>query len=143
MLEMEFVSRREMSASRAVVFRAFTDADLLARWWGPTGFSSTFEVFDVRPGGAWRFVMRGPDGAEYAIENEFVEIAAPERIVIRHVEEMHNFCIDATFTDAGGGTLVTWRTRFESEAEADRVRDVWDGLTEQNLNRLEAIVARR
>src|SRR5436309_1971260 len=102
MVTTEFLSSRTLAASQAVVFRAFTDPRLLARWWGPDGFTSTFEVFDLRPAGAWRFVMRGPDGAEYAIENEFVEITAPERIVIRHVQNMHNFWIDATFTDADG-----------------------------------------
>ncbi len=87
----EIVSSRVFDASREVVFRAFTDPDVLARWWGPRGFTNTFHEFDPRPGGAWRFVMHGPDGTDYQITKEFVEVLIPKRIVIKHVEQMHSF----------------------------------------------------
>ena len=54
------VHTRLLDASPERVFRAISDPDRLARWWGPKGFSSTFEVFEFRPGGTWRLVMHGP-----------------------------------------------------------------------------------
>ena len=137
----EIVSTRRLDAPREVVFRAFTEPDVLARWWGPQGFTSTFHEFDPRPGGAWRFVMRGPDGAEYPMAKEFVEVAAPERIVLRHHQQGHGFVMTMTFADEGGATLLTWRMRFDSGEEAERVREAVAVANEQNLDRLEEQLA--
>ena len=81
----EIVSARTFAAPRERVFDAFRDPSHLARWWGPQGFSSTFEVFELRPGGAWRFVMRGPDGVDHPNESVFLAVEEPERIVFRHL----------------------------------------------------------
>ena len=61
----EIVSGRVIDAPRRKVFKAFADPTHLARWWGPKGFRNTFEEFDFRPGGTWRFTMHGPDGVDY------------------------------------------------------------------------------
>jgi uncharacterized protein YndB with AHSA1/START domain len=61
-----------------------TDPKQVVNWWGPTGFSSTIEEMDVRPGGRWRHVMRGPDGTEYPNHSIFREVVRPERIVYDH-----------------------------------------------------------
>ncbi|MCC6698771.1 MAG: SRPBCC domain-containing protein, partial [Candidatus Hydrogenedentes bacterium] len=53
----EIISTRLIDAPREKVFRAWTDPEHLARWWGPNGFTNTFHAFDMKPGGAWRFVM--------------------------------------------------------------------------------------
>jgi uncharacterized protein YndB with AHSA1/START domain len=53
----EIVTSRVLNARRELVFSAFSDRQRLARWWGPRGFTNTFHEFDLRPGGAWRFVM--------------------------------------------------------------------------------------
>src|SRR4051794_12623895 len=81
----EIVATRVFDAPRELVFKAWTDPEHLAQWWGPTGFTNTFHEFDLRPGGVWRFVMHGPDGVDYKNENVFVEIVKPERIVFDHV----------------------------------------------------------
>src|SRR5512139_1975432 len=82
-----FESNREIPASPEAVFSAFEKPEVLARWWGPAGFTNTFEIFDFRPGGQWKFVMHGPDGKSYPNECLFAEISRPGRIVIRHVVE--------------------------------------------------------
>lgn len=137
----EIVSTRVLDAPRELVFRAFSDPDLLARWWGPEGFTNNFQEFDLRPGGAWRFVMRGPDGAEYPMEKVFVEVATPERIVLRHLQPMHRFEMTMTFADEVGRTRLTWRMRFDSAEEVERIRDVLAEANEQNFDRLEAQLA--
>lgn len=139
----EIVSSRVFDAPRERVFHAFTDAGTLAEWWGPEGFTNAFHVFDPRPGGDWRFTMRGPDGAEYAMEKVFEEVVAPERIVVRHVDPVHAHRLTMTFAEAGKGrTELTWRMRFDLEEEYRRVKDFIVGANEQNLDRLQALLAR-
>jgi uncharacterized protein YndB with AHSA1/START domain len=137
----DLVSTRVLGAPRDVVFRAFTDPALLARWWGPKGFTSTFHAFDPRPGGVWRLVMHGPDGTPYPMTKEFVEVVAPERIVLRHSQGTHTFRMAMAFEDEAGRTRVTWRTRFESAGEAERVREVFAAANEENFDRLAALLA--
>lgn len=137
----EIVSTRVFDAPRERLFRAFSDPKVLARWWGPNGFTSTFQEFDFRPGGAWRFVMHGPDGADYRNESEFIEVVSPERIVLDHLRPMHRFQMTMTFAEEAGKTRLTWRMRFESAAELERVRVVVRAANEQNFDRLQAQLA--
>lgn len=137
----EIVSTRVFDAPRERLFRAFRDPKVLARWWGPNGFTSTFQEFDFRPGGAWRFVMHGPDGADYRNESEFIEVVSPERIVLDHLRPMHRFQMTMTFAEEAGKTRLTWRMRFESAAELERVRVVVRAANEQNFDRLQAQLA--
>jgi uncharacterized protein YndB with AHSA1/START domain len=59
------IATRVFDAPRELVFALWTDPEHLAQWWGPNGFTTTTHTFDMRPGGAWRFVMHGPDGRDY------------------------------------------------------------------------------
>ena len=59
--EREVTITRVFDAPRATVFRAWTDADRLARWWGPKGFTNSVCEIDARVGGAIRIHMRSPD----------------------------------------------------------------------------------
>jgi uncharacterized protein YndB with AHSA1/START domain len=136
----EFVHSRLIDAPRERVFRAFADPAHLARWWGPAGFSNTFEVFEFRPGGTWRFVMHGPDGTDYPNESVFLDIAAPERVAFEHLSKGHHFLMTITFTAQGVRTLVGWRQVFDSAAHRDRIAKVVVEANEQNLDRLAAEV---
>lgn len=134
----EIVSARVLDAPRAAVFAAFRDPQQLAGWWGPKGFSNTFHVFDFRPGGAWRFTMRGPDGAEHAMTQCFIDISEPERIIYRNEHATHGFVMTMTLTADGERTRLTWRMRFDTEDEARKVRAFVTPANEQNFDRLAA-----
>lgn len=134
----EIVSARTFEAPRSRVFRAFTDPDVLARWWGPAGFTSTFREFDLRPGGAWRFAMRAPDGSTFDLEKRFLEVVPEERIVLRHVDPAHGFRMEMDFGAAEEGTRLVWRMRFDHPEEAERVRAAVLAANEQNFDRLAA-----
>jgi uncharacterized protein YndB with AHSA1/START domain len=136
----EFVHSRLIDAPRERVFRAFADPAHLARWWGPKGFSNTFEVFDLRPGGTWRFVMHGPDGTDYPNESVFREIVAPERVIFEHLSEGHHFFMTITFAAQGERTLVGWRQVFDTPEHRERIAKFVLDANEQNLDRLEAEV---
>lgn len=133
----EVISTRVIKAPREAVFRAFTDPEILSKWWGPNGHSNTFHEFDPRPGGTWRFVMHGPDGTDYQMVKRFVDVIPHERIVLQHIDPTHGFRMLMTFADADGATQLTWHMRFESAEEAERVREFVLAANEQNLDRLE------
>jgi uncharacterized protein YndB with AHSA1/START domain len=139
----EIVSERLFAAPRRAVFGAFADPELLARWWGPKGFTNTFQSFDLRLGGLWRFVMHGPDGAEYPLTKEFVEVVPAERIVLRQLGGMHGFEMAMTFADEADGTRLTWRMRFDDAEEGERVRDFVAAANEENFDRLAAVLEER
>ena len=74
------VLTRTFDAPRALVFKAWTDRDQLARWWGPRGFTNPVCEADARPGGAVRIDMTGPDGTVYPMTGVFHEVEEPERV---------------------------------------------------------------
>jgi uncharacterized protein YndB with AHSA1/START domain len=137
----EIVTTRVLNAPRELVFEAWTDPDQLAHWWGPKGFTNTFREFDMRPGGIWRFVMHGPDGVDYQNKSVFVEVVSPERIVFDHVSGPH-FQVVVTFAEQAAKTKLTFRMRFESVAECDKVKAFAVEANEQNFDRLEAQLAK-
>jgi uncharacterized protein YndB with AHSA1/START domain len=137
----EIVTTRVLNAPRELVFKAWTDPDQLVHWWGPKGFTNTFHEFDMRPGGIWRFVMHGPDGVDYQNKSVFVEVVNPERIVFDHVSGPR-FQVVVTFAEQAGKTTLTFRMRFESAAECDKVKSFAVEGNEQNLDRLEAQLAK-
>lgn len=132
---LDLVSSVLIDAPPERVFQAYADAALLARWWGPAGFSSTFHEFEFRPGGRWRFELRGPDGAAWPNEAVFVEIARPERIVLDHLGE-HRFRLFVTLAPRGGMTELVWRMRHESAAQCQAVRGAVLAGNEENFDRL-------
>ena len=77
--EREIRTEREFDSPRAIVWRAFTEPGLIARWWG-RGNPVDVERMDVERGGHWRFVEHAPDGLE-GFEGRYREVSAPERIV--------------------------------------------------------------
>ena len=134
----EIVSIRIIDASREAVFQAFCEPTRLAQWWGPKGFTNTFHEFDFRPGGRWRFEMRGHDGTAYTMDKLFTDIVRPERIVVRHFQPAHDFLLTMTLANRDGRTELTWRMRFEDPAECARAREFIVAANEENFDRLEA-----
>jgi uncharacterized protein YndB with AHSA1/START domain len=80
----EILVSRVFAAPRELVWQAMIDPKHVVHWWGPHGFTTTIEEMDVRPGGAWKHTMRGPDGTSYPNHSIFREVVKPERIVYTH-----------------------------------------------------------
>lgn len=135
-----FHTRRLVPHSPARVFQAFAQPERLARWWGPNGFSNTFEIFELRPGGRWKYVMHGPDGKNYPNESVFDALVEPSRVVIRHVS-LPRYVLTITLTEREGGTEVDWNQQFEDPVAASRLRHIVEPANEQNLDRLGALLA--
>jgi uncharacterized protein YndB with AHSA1/START domain len=80
--------------------------------------------------------MHGSEGTDYQNVSEFVEVVAPERIVLRHLSPVHRFRMTMTFAEEAGGTRLTWRMLFDTAEEAGRVRGLVGEANEQNFDRL-------
>lgn len=143
----EMTAVRVFDAPRELVWKAWTDPQHIAQWWGPNGFTTTTDVMDVRPGGVWRFVMHGPDGRDYKNKIVYIEVEKPERLAYKHAgdeeTEPVNFHVTVTFVEKGGKTELSMRSVFPSAEELARVVKEYkadEGLT-QTLNRLREYLA--
>ena len=128
-------TRRVLPHAPGAVYAAFADPARLALWWGPDGFTNTFEVCEFREGGAWKFTMHGPDGAAYRNECVFARLAPAQQVVIRHVTQPL-FTLTVTFESVAGGTRLTWEQDFGDPRVAAAVRPIAGPGNEQNLDRL-------
>src|SRR5262245_5187486 len=121
------------------IFEAFARPEVLARWWGPNGFTNTFEVFEFRPGGRWKFVMHGPDGSNHPNESVFLKLDAPSTLVIHHVSKPR-YVLTVTLAVHEGGTAINWDQEIEDGAVAVRIRHIVEPANDQNLDRLQSVL---
>jgi uncharacterized protein YndB with AHSA1/START domain len=80
----ELVMRRTFNAPRELVFRAWTEPQLLARWSCPRGFTFTEQRGELRVGGAFFARMRSAEGTEHRLRGVYPEIVPPERLAFTH-----------------------------------------------------------
>lgn len=140
---------RVIGAPRALVFHAFTDPENIHRWWGPDGFTTTTQAIAIHPGGAWRFIMHGPDGTDYDNHIIYTAIDPTERLTYTHVEAADGttpvFHSTITFADEDGGgrTRVTMSVLLPTQAIRDQVAGYAIPGGEQNLTRLDAYLTQQ
>ena len=121
--EREIVLTRVFDAPRSLVFDAMTKPELLKRWFGPRGWSLVVCEVDLKVGGAWRSVLRGPDGTEMGMRGVYREIVPPERSV--HTESFDDFpgesLVTTTLVEQGGKTRLTGTVLYPSQEIRDMV----------------------
>ncbi len=130
-------TERTLPASPREIFDAFERPEKLAKWWGPAGFTNTFETFEFKSDGRWIYVMHGPDGRDYANECTFREIETDSNIAIDHIS-LPKYTLTIDLTADGDQTHLTWVQEFENLEFASRMREFLSTANEQNLDRLEA-----
>ena len=135
-----FRTRRVLPHPREQVFGAFARPEVLARWWGPSGFTNAFEVCEFQPGGRWKYVMHGPEGTHHPNESVFAEIETPSKIVIRH-ESKPRYLLTVRLEPDAEGTALDWEQMFDDANVAARIRHIVEPANEQNLDRLQAVLA--
>jgi uncharacterized protein YndB with AHSA1/START domain len=130
----QIIITREFNAPPGLVFRAYTDPELLVQWLGPHGTTMTIDRFEVRDGGTWRYRTWDADGAEYAFHGVFHGAPSPSGIVQTFEYEGwpgHVSLDTATFEEHGGRTQVRLNSVFQSVENRDRM--VESGM-EQGVN---------
>jgi uncharacterized protein YndB with AHSA1/START domain len=122
----ELVISRVIDAPRRLVFRAWTQPEHIARWWGPQGFTTIHCDMDVRIGGTYRFGMRSPHGTEHWKRGVYREIVEPERIVFTFAWEdasgqpRHELLTTVTLAEEGEKTRLTLhQAMFETTERRD------------------------
>lgn len=119
----EVVMTRVFDAPRHLVYEAMTRPDLLKRWFGPHGWSLVVCEIDFRVGGAWRYVLEGPDGRSMGMGGEYREIVPGERTV--HTESFDDYpgdsVVTVVLTEHEGRTTLTGTVLYESQEVRDAV----------------------
>lgn len=133
----EILSSRIVNFPIELVFKAWSEPNHLQQWWGPKGFTNTFNEFDFRVGGKWSFIMHGPDKGNYANEVEFIKINKPNLIAWkRHSKPL--FQILATFEElTNDSTKIVFKMLFNSAAECNKLKPFVVDKNEENFDKLE------
>ena len=146
----ELVLTRLINAPREKVYRAWTDPEILKKWFAPLPYTTPVAELDVRPGGANLIVMRGPDGKDMPNRGVYLEVAPNERLVFTDAyvrawepSEKPFMTVILTFEDEGGKTRYTARVRHWTVADREAHEKMgfhggWGLCTDQ----LEALVAK-
>ncbi|HYD21099.1 MAG TPA: SRPBCC domain-containing protein [Flavipsychrobacter sp.] len=138
--ECEILSSRLFRYPRTSMFRAWTEPGLLAKWWGPKGFSNTFHQFDLRPGGTWKFTMHGPEKGNYQNECVFCAIEEPKLIAWNRLSQPI-FRVVATFDETpDGDTFLSFSMQFKTKEECDKIRKFAPDKNEENFDKLERVL---
>ena len=118
----EIVSTCVIDAPRELVFRAYTDPKLFARWWGPSRYENEILKFDIRPGGEWHVVQKSADGGEHGFRGVTHDVTAPERIcqTFEYLGAPGHVALQtATFEALGNRTRITAQIVFQSVMDRD------------------------
>jgi uncharacterized protein YndB with AHSA1/START domain len=121
---------REFDAPTELVFRAWTTPELVRRWWHANRGEMTVCEIDLRPGGAWRYVMIADDGTEVGFHGVYRDVVPSERLVSTEIYEgLPEGVSDddgatlntVTFVESGGGTLVTLLVQCANRISRDAI----------------------
>ncbi|HMI44731.1 MAG TPA: SRPBCC family protein [Gemmatimonadaceae bacterium] len=145
----ELAMIRSFDAPRGLVWDAWTKPELLRQWLGVRG-GWTFAVceVDLKVGGKYRYVWRGPSGAEMGMGGVFREVAKPERLVATEKFDESWYEGDAmdttTFVERGGQTTVTTTVKYASKAVRDAVlKSPMESGVAESYNKLDEVLAPR
>ncbi len=142
----QIVTTRDFDAPPDLLYRAFTEPDLLIQWLGPRRYTMRIERFDLRDGGTWRYVHADNDGNAFGFHGVFHGDPSPNGIVQTFEFEgaPGNVQMDTvTFEDHGGRTTVRTNSVFQSVEARDAMYEsgMADGMNE-GYERLEELLAK-
>lgn len=142
--DLEIVMTREFHFSRSLVWRAWTQPEHVAKWWGCAASKITLCEIDLRVGGAWRYVM-DVEGQEYAFHGEYREISKPEKLVHTQIFEPmpeHEVLVTVVFEEKNGVTTMTETALYPStEARDGHLQSGMKTGAAQSMDKLENLLA--
>lgn len=142
----EIRTERELEAPRDIVFRAYTEPDLLVQWLGPHGYTMEIDRYEARDGGRYRYVHRDPEGNEFGFRGVFHGDPSPDQMVQTFEWEGmpgHISLDTAVLEDRGDKTLVRTVSIFQSQEDRDGMLQsgMETGVTE-GFERLDEVLAK-
>lgn len=142
----EIVMSRVFDAPRRLVFAAWTEPELLKRWYGARGWNLVVCEVDLRVGGHWRFIWRGPDGEDMGARGAYREIVGPDRLLYTEEFDEHWYPGEAlvlhVLTESAGKTTLTTTIRYESREVRDLVvASPMDKGVAEGYDRLDEVLA--
>lgn len=135
--EQEIITIREIEYPLELVFEAFENPERLKNWWGPNGFTNTFNVFEFKPGGKWSFIMHGPEKGNYANECVFIIVEKNNLIVWDRLSNPKFYVIIQFQKVSESKTRLIFRQLFDSIELCDKIRSYTVGKNDENFDRLE------
>ncbi|MEQ9606852.1 MAG: SRPBCC domain-containing protein [Kiloniellaceae bacterium] len=141
------VITRLLDAPRALVFKVWSQPEHLVRWWGPQGFTLPDCTLEFHPGGAFRCLMRSPEGSEHRMHGVYQDIVEPEKIsftwgwVDAEGQRGHETLVTVLLEEAGEGGAKTKLTLRQALFESVTARDAHNGGWSGSFERLAAYVA--
>ena len=142
----QIVITREFDAPRELLFRAYTDPELLAHWLGPRRLMAVFDQYELRDGGIWRFIHRDAEGNEFGFHGVFHGTPSPDGIVRTFEYEGapgHVSLETLTFEERGGRTLVRTNAVFQSVVARDAtIESGMESGVREGYERLEELLDR-
>ncbi|MBI1289304.1 MAG: ATPase [Flavobacteriales bacterium] len=140
--ELEIVSTRVFNFPLELVFRAWTEPEHLAAWWGPKGFTNTFHEYDLRPEGHWRFTMHGPEKGNYENHAVFERIERPTFLSWYRLSQPL-FRVEVSFdTVSADQTSVVFKMIFDDLDLCNTIRKFAPEKNEENFDKLEVVLAK-
>ena len=134
--------KRRMNALPATVYEAWTDAKKISHWFGPENAEVLHATTDVRVGGRFRILFRGPDGEEHDVGGTYREVVPNERLVFtwawRTTPERESLVTIALRPDGEGTLLTLMHEQFADEAARDRHARGWNGTLDKLENYVRA-----
>lgn len=144
----EVVLTRVFDAPRRLVFEAMTKCEHLKHWYGPRGYTLPVCEIDLRPGGEWHHVVRGPDGSEMPMKGVYREIAPPDRLVSTESYDLPGMgwtpesVVTTTLEERDGKTTLTSRILYQSVEHRDgHVGSGMEGGAAETFDRLAEYLA--
>lgn len=138
---------RVFEAPRDLVYEAITQPEHVRHWYGCEAMKMVVCEIDFRVGGAWRYVLRMPDGSEHGFHGVYREIEPPARIVSTENYEAigpgHEMLAHVTLTEKNGKT--TFENRLVYQSKADRDGHLGSGMEvgmNESMDRLEQLVTK-
>lgn len=145
--DLVLVITRILDAPRALVFKVWSQPEHLVRWWGPKGFTLPSCKMEFHEGGAFRCLMRSPEGTEHRMHGVYREIVEPEMISFTWawIDEAgnagHETLVTVTLEEAGRDGAQTKLTLHHAVFESVTARDAHNGGWSECFDRLAAYVA--
>lgn len=144
----DYFITREFDAPRELVFKAFTDPELVTKWLGPHRLKMTIEKFESTDGGSYRYIHEDENGNKYFFRGVNHEVVSPERIIgtfeFEGMPERGHVALQTAKFESlpGGRTRLVSQSLFQSVADRDgMLRSGMERGVVQGFERLDEVLA--